>query len=198
MGHLLKTLGQQEEGIAAYRKAIEQRPNFGEVYWSLANLKTFRFTPEEVADMERRLDEEDLDEDARVHFLFTLGKAMEDRKEYARAFEYYAEACAMQRMRITYDPVDTEVVNERIRAYSPPGSSPSTKARAARIPAPIFIVGLPRSGSTLIEQILASHSQVEGTAELPDVGRVIGSLPARCEGQKYPEGAAAAGCRGLA
>jgi tetratricopeptide (TPR) repeat protein len=188
MGHLLKTLGQQEEGVAAYRKAIVQRPNFGEVYWSLANLKTFRFTPEEVADMERRLDEEDLDEDARVHFLFTLGKAMEDQKEYARAFECYAEACVTQRMRITYDPVDTEVVNERIRSVFSAAFIAEHAGEGCPDPSPIFIVGLPRSGSTLIEQILASHSQVEGTAELPDVGRVIGSLPARCEGQKYPEG----------
>jgi tetratricopeptide (TPR) repeat protein len=188
MGHLLKTLGQQEEGVAAYRKAIEQRPNFGEVYWSLANLKTFRFTPEEVADMERRLEEKDLDEDARVHFLFTLGKAMEDQKEYARAFEYYAEACVTQRMRITYDPVDTEVVNERIRSVFTATFLAEHEGEGCPDPSPIFIVGLPRSGSTLIEQILASHSQVEGTAELPDVGRVIGSLPARCEGQRYPEG----------
>jgi len=188
MGHLLKTLGQQEEGIAAYRKAMEQRPNFGEVYWSLANLKTFRFTTEEVADMERRLDEEALDEDARVHFLFTLGKAKEDQKEYARAFEYYAEACAMHRPKIAYDPVDTEVVNERIRNVFTEDFIASNAGQGCPDPAPIFIVGLPRSGSTLIEQILASHRQVEGTAELPEVGRVIGSLPNRCEGQSYPEG----------
>ncbi len=188
MGHLLKTLGQQEEGIAAYRKAIEQRPNFGEVYWSLANLKTFRFTPEEVADMERRLDQEDLDEDTRVHFLFTLGKAWEDQAEYARSFGYYAEACSLQRMRIAYDPVDTEVINERIRTVFTAPLIAGQQGQGCPDPAPIFIVGLPRSGSTLIEQILASHSQVEGTAELPDVGRVIGSLPARCEGVSYPEG----------
>jgi len=187
MGHLLKTLGRQEEGIAAYRTAIDQRPNFGEVYWSLANLKTFRFSPEEVADMERRLAEEPLDEDARVHFLFTLGKAREDRGEYQQAFEHYAEACATQRMRINYDPVDTETINERIRAVFTADFIAENAGNGCPDPAPIFIVGLPRSGSTLIEQILASHSQVEGTAELPDVGRVIGSLPARCDGQVYPE-----------
>ena len=187
MGHLLKTLGRQEEGIAAYRKAIEQRPNFGEVYWSLANLKTFRFAPEEVADMERRLAEEPLDEDARVHFLFTLGKAREDQGEYARAFEHYADACSTQRLRIAYDPVDTEAINERIRAVFTAEFIAENAGKGCPDPAPIFIVGLPRSGSTLIEQILASHSQVEGTAELPDVGRVIGSLPARCDGQVYPE-----------
>jgi tetratricopeptide (TPR) repeat protein len=187
MGHLLKTLGRREDGVAAYRKAIEQRPNFGEVYWSLANLKTFRFAEEEVAEMERRLADEPLDEDARVHFLFTLGKAREDQGEYARAFEHYAEACAMQRMRIAYDPVETEAINERIRDVFSADFIEGNADRGCPDPAPIFIVGLPRSGSTLIEQILASHSRVEGTAELPDVGRVIGSLPTRCEGQPYPE-----------
>ena len=138
--------------------------------------------------MERRLAEEPLDEDARVHFLFTLGKALEDQQEYARAFELYEEGCALQRMRIAYDPVDTEVINERIREVFTAEFIAEHSGHGCADPAPIFIVGLPRSGSTLIEQILASHSQVEGTAELPDVGRVIGSLPARCEGQPYPEG----------
>jgi hypothetical protein len=138
--------------------------------------------------MERRLADEPLDEDARVHFLFTLGKAREDQQEYARAFAHYAEACALQRLRIAYDPVDTEVINERIRNVLTADFIAEHAGQGCPDPAPIFIVGLPRSGSTLIEQILASHSQVEGTAELPDVGRVIASLPARCEGQPYPEG----------
>ena len=187
MGHLLKTLGRQEEGIAAYRAAIAQRPNFGEVYWSLANLKTFRFSAEEIADMERRLAEEPLDEDARVHFMFTLGKACEDQQEFARGFSYYAEACAIQRMRITYDPVDTEVVNQNIRNVFSAAFIAERAGQGCPDPAPIFIVGLPRSGSTLLEQILASHSTVEGTAELPAVGRVISSLARRFPGKSYPE-----------
>jgi len=200
MGHLLKTLGRQDEGIAAYRTAIEQRPNFGEVYWSLANLKTFRFTADEIADMERRLAEETLDEDARVHFLFTLGKAWEDERQYARAFEYYAEACATQRMRIGYDPLETEVINQRIREVFTADFLADCAGQGCPDPAPIFIVGLPRSGSTLLEQILASHSQCEGTAELPDVGRVIGTLSSRYPGAVYPEAARrldAGGWRGL-
>jgi tetratricopeptide (TPR) repeat protein len=189
MGHLLKTLGRTEEGIEAYRRAIGQRPNFGEVYWSLANLKTFRFDDGEVVDIERRLAEEPLDEDARVHFLFTLGKALEDRGEYPRAFARYAEACALQRRRIAYDPVETEVINERIRGVFSADFLAGKAGRGCPDRAPIFVVGLPRSGSTLIEQILASHSQVEGTAELPDVGRVIGGLSARFPGAAYPEAA---------
>jgi len=189
MGHLLKTLGRTEEGIEAYRRAIEQRPNFGEVYWSLANLKTFRFSAGEIADIERRLAEEPLDEDARVHFLFTLGKAREDQGEYARAFGAYAEACALQRPRVAYDPVETEVINERIRNVFSADFLARNAGLGCMDPAPIFVVGLPRSGSTLIEQILASHSQVEGTAELPDVGRVIAALSARHPGEAYPEAA---------
>ena len=189
MGHLLKTLGQAEEGIAAYRRAVEQRPDFGEVYWSLANLKTFRFSDEEIADIERRLQQDSLDEDARVHFLFTLGKALEDRGEYARAFENYDAGSALQRQRISYDPVETEVVNERIRKVFSADFLRANEGSGCPDPAPIFIVGLPRSGSTLIEQVLASHSQVEGTAELPDVGRISAELSARWPGQAYPEAA---------
>ncbi|HMB60757.1 MAG TPA: sulfotransferase, partial [Xanthomonadales bacterium] len=187
MGHLLKTLGRQEEGIAAYRAAIAQRPNFGEVFWSLANLKTFRFSADEMADMERRLSEEELDEDARVHFLFTLGKAREDQRQFDRAFEYYEEACATQRMRISYDPVETEVIHQNIRDTVTGTFLAERGGQGCPDPDPIFIVGLPRSGSTLIEQILASHSQVEGTAELPDVGRLIGHLGRHYPGQTYPE-----------
>ena len=187
MGHLLKTVGRTDEGIAAYRMAIEQRPNFGEVYWSLANLKTFRFTETEVAEMERRLSEEPLDEDARVHFLFTLGKAYEDRKDFDRSFAYYAEGAATQRLRIAYDPVETEVIHERIRDVFTADFLAERAGQGCDDPAPIFIVGLPRSGSTLIEQILASHSMVEGTAELPDVGRAISSLATLHRGEVYPE-----------
>ncbi|MFT5141055.1 MAG: tetratricopeptide (TPR) repeat protein [Lysobacterales bacterium] len=187
MGHLLKTLGRQQEGIDAYRKAIEQRPNFGEVYWSLANLKTFRFTDAEIQDMDRRLAEQSLDEEARVHFLFALGKAREDQGQFQKAFEHYDQACEIQRMKISYDPVETRVVNQRIRSVFTADLITRHKPQWQPQPMPIFIVGLPRSGSTLIEQILSSHSQVEGTAELPDVGKVIGSLSSRSVGPAYPE-----------
>jgi tetratricopeptide (TPR) repeat protein len=191
MGHLLKTLGRQDEGIAAYRKAIEQRPDFGEVYWSLANLKTFRFSRDEIADMEQRIAKEDLDPDARVHFLFSLGKAWEDEGEHGKAFEYYDQACALHRQTLYYDPVETRVVNQRIRDVFSVEFIAANAGLGCDDPAPIFIIGMPRSGSTLIEQILASHSQVEGTAELPDIGRVIGFISARRQEEKYPEAARA-------
>jgi len=197
MGHLLKTLGRQEEGIAAYRAAIEQRPNFAEVYWSLANLKTFRFSDAEIADMEGRLEQESLTEDERVHFLFTLGKAREDKGDFEEAFAYYAKACEIHRMNIFYDPVESEVLHKRIRTVFTPEFIDERAGQGCEDPAPIFIVGLPRSGSTLIEQILASHSQVEGTAELPDVGRVISSLAGRFPGKTYPEALQDLGENGL-
>ncbi len=187
MGHLLKTLGRQAEGIEAYRTAIEQQPDFAEVYWSLANLKTFRFTPEEIGVIETYVAGDQLDDDARVHFLFTLGKAYEDQREFERSFDYYQQACAVQRMRIVYDPVETQLLHERIRSVFNAEFIASRAGRGCDDPAPIFIVGLPRSGSTLIEQILASHSQVEGTAELPDVGRVISGLSRQGGGKTYPE-----------
>ncbi len=188
-GHLLKTLGRQAEGIAAYRKAIAQRPNFGEVYWSLANLKTFRFSEDEIADMERRLAEHDLDQESQVHFRFTLGKAYEDQGQYARAFEHYAQACAQHRPGLYYDPVETRVVNQRIREVFARPFLEEQKNNGCQDPAPIFIIGMPRSGSTLIEQILASHSQVEGTAELPEMGRVVSMVSARSREENYPEAA---------
>jgi hypothetical protein len=118
--------------------------------------------------------------------MFTLGKACEDQQEFERGFSYYAEACAIQRMRIAYDPVDTEVVNQNIRDVFSVAFMAERVGQGCPDPAPIFIVGLPRSGSTLLEQILASHSAVEGTAELPAVGRVISSLARRFPGQSYP------------
>ena len=187
MGHLLKTLGRREEGVAAYRAAIGQQPNFGEVYWSLANLKTFRFSEPEIAEIEKRLAGDKLTEDERVHFLFTLGKVREDQEKYAEAFACYAEACELQRANVFYDPVDTAVLHERICKVFTADFICGHEASGRTEPTPIFIVGLPRSGSTLIEQILASHSQVEGTAELPDVGRVIGGLADRKAGVAYPE-----------
>ncbi|MDZ4731749.1 MAG: sulfotransferase [Xanthomonadales bacterium] len=190
MGHLLKTLGRTEEGIEAYNKAIEQMPNFGEVYWSLANLKTYHFNDEQVADMERRLNEEDLDEDAQVHFLFTLGKAWEDRADWNKAFEYYEQACEIQRMRIAHDPVEAAVINDRICEVFTTGFLRARKDYGCvSETTPIFILGLPRSGSTLVEQILASHSQIEGTAELADIAKITASLSKRFARVNYPESA---------
>ncbi len=188
LGHLLKTLGRQQEGIDAYREALKLRPEFGEVYWSLANLKTFRFTQEEIATMERCAADATLDEDALVHFRFALAKSREDEGRHEEAFSLYEEANSTQRMRVAFDPVDTQSQHERIRAVFTPDFLAARRATGRENePVPIFIVGLPRSGSTLLEQILASHPLVEGTAELPDIARAISEITRRHPEQRYPQ-----------
>ena len=187
LGNLLKTLGRQEEGIAAYREALNLRPGFAEVWWSLANLKTFDFSDTDFAEMEQGLEEATENDDVRVHFLFALGKALEDRGDFDAAFARYAEANNIQRTRVSYDPVLTEVKHDRIRDTFSAEVLAAGVTQSADETVPIFIVGLPRSGSTLVEQILASHPLVDGTAELPDVARVIAAISRRQARGGYPE-----------
>ncbi|MEL0163106.1 MAG: sulfotransferase, partial [Halieaceae bacterium] len=188
LGHVLKTVGDQEGGIEAYRRAIELRPDFGETYYSLANLKTFRFSESEVAEMQKRLANESLPVECRVHFAFSLGKAFEDQKSYDQSFEYYAIANQLHRDTIAYDPVQTEVAHQRMReAFSADFFGGLPRDTGCSLPDPIFIVGLPRSGSTLLEQILASHSQVDGTSELPDISLIAQSLTKPRSGQVFPQ-----------
>jgi tetratricopeptide (TPR) repeat protein len=188
LGHVLKTVGRQEEAIEAYRECIRLRPDNGESYWSLANLKTYRLSDGDIAEMEKRLDQDDLTHQSRVNFLFALAKAQEDRGQYERAWERYVAGNAAQRREEKYDPVGTEVVNDSIVEVFDRELLERNAGVGNPDPSPIFIVGLPRSGSTLIEQILASHSAVEGTSELPYVGRVATSLNRnRADGVNYPE-----------
>jgi len=188
LGHVLKTIGRQEEAIAAYRECIRLRPDNGESYWSLANLKTYTLTDDDIAAMEQRLARTDLTPQSRANFLFAMAKALEDRGQYERAWDYYVQGNALQRAAEKYDPVSTEVANDAILEVFDRELLERNAGVGHPDPAPIFIVGLPRSGSTLIEQILASHSQVEGTAELPYAGRVATSLNRnRADGINYPE-----------
>jgi tetratricopeptide (TPR) repeat protein len=188
MGHALKTIGRQAEAIDSYRQSIQSMPAFGEAYWSLANLKTFRFTDEERRTMERFVDDENINEETRVNFNFALGKAYEDLQDFDRAFGYYEHGNSVRRMNENYDPVQTELIHDRIIETLTPEFVQQNAAPVDAAATPIFIVGLPRSGSTLIEQILASHSQIEGTHELPDLPRVIQTInQAQVSGQSYPE-----------
>ena len=175
-GHVLKTAGEQARALEAYRAAIQLRPDFGEVYWSMANLKVFRFTSEEVAAMEQQVARTDLSESADVHFRFALGKAHEDKGDYEAAWHYYDTGNQRQRKRVSHDPVANEVRHEEIIEVFSREFLESRAGAGFDAPDPVLIVGLPRSGSTLIEQILASHSQVEGTAELPTLSRVADSI----------------------
>ena len=176
MAHVLKAVGKQDESIAAYREAIALRPESGEAYWSLANLKTYRFTPEDVTAMRAQVDLEGLPPSTSVHFCFALGKACEDAQHYDAAWHWYHTGNQRQRPLVSHDPL---VLEDRYDAIISTFSAEFLRAHQGQgfeAADPIFIVGLHRSGSTLIEQILASHSQVEGTAELPDLAQVTAAV----------------------
>jgi tetratricopeptide (TPR) repeat protein len=192
-GHSLRTAGRLTEAIAAYRKSAELRPEFGEAWFSLANLKTFRFTADEIAAMRVQVAREDLNDSDRFQFEFALGKALEDAGEFADSFAHYARGNALRRAEVLYDgDANTRLVKRTEQLYT-------KEFFAARVgfgcpaPDPIFIVGLPRAGSTLLEQILASHSQVEGTRELPDIpgfALELGALGLSGEPPAYPQSVA--------
>jgi tetratricopeptide (TPR) repeat protein len=168
-GHALKTAGHTERAIAAYRQSLQLEPSFGEVWWSLANLKTFRFSADELAAMRRQLERADLAEDDRLHLEFAVGKALEDAGEYAPSFRHYAQGNAIRRAQVHYSADDTHARVQYIREHYTRDFFAARAGAGSPAPDPIFVVGLPRAGSTLIEQILSSHSQVEGTMELPEV-----------------------------
>ncbi len=174
-GHTLKTLGKQAQSIGAYRKAIAQMPGLGEAYWSLANLKTFRFTADEIAAMRGQLQRGDLTPDDRLHFEFALGKALEDAGDYKDSFAHYDKANQLRRASLPYRADHTASFMARLAALGGDFFA-ARRGSGAPAPDPIFVVGLPRSGSTLIEQILSSHSAVEGTMELHDVAHIARGL----------------------
>jgi tetratricopeptide (TPR) repeat protein len=188
-GHVLKTIGRLDEAIDAYRNAYRVRASFGDAYWSLANLKTYRFTDDELAAMERELGDPATNTSDRFHFLFALGKAWQDRGNPVRSFGYYEQGNSLRRQDLRYDPDRAEAA---MRAHAEVCSARLFQSRAgagAQANDPIFIVGLPRSGSTLLEQILASHSQVDGTTELPNILALAHRLNGRrllSEEARYP------------
>ena len=189
-GHALKTAGRQDESIVAYRKAIELEPRLGEAYWSLANLKTFRFDAADVAAMRAQLERSDLTQEDRFHFHFSLGKAAEDEKDYSVSFGHYAEGNRLRKEVVPYDSGTVTENVRRSRAVFTPEFFAARQGVGCPAPDPIFVVGLPRSGSTLVEQILSSHSAIEGTMELPDVVGIVKELSGRnrrSEVSKYPE-----------
>jgi tetratricopeptide (TPR) repeat protein len=189
-GHTLKTLGRQSEGIDAYRRAIAQLPSLGEAWWSLANLKTFRFTPQDIAALRTQIARGDLGHDDRLHFEFTLGKALEDAGQYEESFAHYENANALRRESLPYKPAQNHAFVERLKAVFTRDLFAAHAGEGCDAPDPIFVVGLPRSGSTLVEQILASHSLVEGTMELHDIGqlsRSLGRWAHAADAQSYPE-----------
>jgi len=175
-GHALKTSGRENDSVAAYKKSIELLPNLGEAYWSLANLKTAQFTSAQVDAMRLQLRRPDLAVDDQLHLHFAMGKALEDRRDYAASFEHYAQGNRLRRAQLSYQPEEMSTHVSRIKSSFNAQFFADRLNYGAAAPDPIFIVGLPRSGSTLLEQILSSHSQVEGTMELPDIAGIARSL----------------------
>ena len=191
LGHVLKTLGEQAGAVTAYREAVTRQPTLGEAWWSLANLKTVKLGAADIAAMEAALAALAGQESPRAedlfHMHFALGKAHEDLGESQAAFRHYAEGNRLRRAGIVHD---ADAFSAEIDAAVSTFTAPFLAARregGCPAPDPIFIVGLPRSGSTLIEQILASHSQVEGTMELPDMMMIASRLAARVEAGEFAD-----------
>lgn len=188
-GHALKTIGRTDEAISAYQSAYTIRPEFGDAFWSLANLKVYRFTDAEVAAMRAAESAPSTPVEDRAHFCFALGKYFEDNKDYKNAFEFYDRGNDLRQSQLKYTP---DLMSQRLKAQKSVCTTAFFEATAGSgydTKDPIFIVGLPRAGSTLLEQILASHSQVEGTLELPNIAALAYDLGGRRkigEEPKYP------------
>jgi tetratricopeptide (TPR) repeat protein len=168
-GHTLKTAGITDRAIQAYRHSIALEPGFGEAYWSLANLKTFRFSAADITEMRKQLNTQTLADEDRFHFYFALGKALEDQQNYSESFQHYWDGNVLRRNTIAYSATrnaNKVLLSKKVFNEAFFRSRQNFGVQSAE---PIFILGMPRAGSTLLEQILSSHSQVEGTMELPDI-----------------------------
>ena len=176
LGHSFQSVGRRKEAIECYKAAATLRPDFGDAYWSLANLKTYRFSDNEIARMCAEEAAPSVRPADRYHLCFALGKAYEDHQEFAKSWQFYDRGNALKRAERSYRP---EIIEINTRKQTETCTAEFFAARAdlgTPDSDPIFIVGLPRSGSTLVEQILASHSQVDGTQELPDIPRIVRAI----------------------
>ena len=173
LGHALKTVGRQKEATESYQMAAGARPSFGDAWWSLANLKAYRFSEDEIAHMGAEEAAPAAHPVDRYDLCFALGKAFEDRNEYSESWQFYERGNALKRAESRYDPDVIETNTRKQIEVCTPQFFAARMGFGVPDPDPIFIVGLPRSGSTLIEQILASHSQVEGTQELAEIQRIV-------------------------
>ncbi len=189
LGHALKTTGSQAAAIDAYTRAYQIKPDFGDAYWSLANLKTYKFDQVQIAAMREMEAAASTQLADRYHLCFALGKALEDHGAYADAFSYYERGNRLKRDEVGYDwrRISNEIALQ-IEHVTPDVFAKAKGSGSAAVD-PIFILGLPRAGSTLLEQILASHSQVEGTMELPNILALAHKLDGRRridEEARYP------------
>ena len=185
LGHAYKTTGDYDLAIAAYQQAYNQQRDYGDAYWSLANIKTYQFSDQELAQMQQVLQQESTAVDDRVHINFSLGKTYEDREEFSRSFDFYQQGNALKKQSINYDAAkSTALIDQQIKHCSKALFEQRSNVGNSSAD-PIFILGLPRAGSTLLEQILASHSKVDGTMELHNIlgtalklrGRIVNDEP---------------------
>jgi tetratricopeptide (TPR) repeat protein len=186
-GHMLRILGRPAEAIKSYESGITIRPDLGDAWWSLASLRKYRFSAEQIDELKLQVTADSDDTNSKISFHFALARACEADDDFDGAWTNYDHGNLLKRSNVSYDPVQNETSHDKLIEFfsrefldenSPPATDPA---------APIFIVGMPRSGSTLLEQILASHSQVEGAAELPYMESLADSLGgARGDGRKYP------------
>jgi tetratricopeptide (TPR) repeat protein len=175
-GHALKTIGRRDESVAAYRQCIGLRRTLGEGWWSLANLKSRVLTDADIDAMNEILAGKDLSAADRLHLHFALGTAHEDRAAWAASFDHYSKGNAVRRSQIRYDAAETWSIADRTTAFMSSNGFRDLQGAGCDSRAPIFVVGMPRSGSTLVEQILASHSLIEGTKELAEISLLAGVI----------------------
>lgn len=188
-GHAARVIGKDDQAIIeSYRKCLEADPTYGTAWWGLADMKTYRFLPAEVATMRDQLKRDDIPDGQRCQLQFALARALEDEGAYAESFEHYRDANALRRAYITYDADRVHDEMKRVKEFFTPEFFAARANRGCPSPAPIFIVGMPRAGSTLVEQILSSHSLIEGTMELPDLGNMVGELIRKhATGKPWPD-----------
>jgi tetratricopeptide (TPR) repeat protein len=187
LGHVLRTSGRAQEAVAAYRQAAVLEPSLGDAYWSLANLKTDVFTPDDIAVMQAQVERTDISDEDRVALHYALGSALERSGDYAGSFEHYAAGARRERQHLEYSAEQTTALVSRCRTVMDEAFFAARQRGGDPDPAPIFVVGLPRSGSTLVEQILASHSAVEGTSELRAISIIAEELGWQADDERYPQ-----------
>jgi len=175
-GHMLRTQAQPDEAIIAYESAIAAYPAFSDAWWGLASLNSYRFSPNQLDTLREIADTNDLNAKSQIGIHFALARAFEYDDDYDNAWRHYELGNSLKRSEVQYDPVRTELMHDELTQFFDPECFEKTSGIAVDGPAPIFVVGMPRSGSTLVEQILASHSQIEGAGELPYIIMLCNSL----------------------
>ena len=186
LGHALKTIGERKKSETAYQNTIKHFPSSGEAYWSLANLKTYEFSDKEITNMELSL-KRNMHQNELIQMHFALGKAYESNRQFDKSFKHYMDGNWQQRKQVIYNAEDYKIsIDEIINFFENNNNILDLKAEAGS-DEPIFILGLPRSGSTLIEQILASHSLIEGTQELPNIMAISRDIKLIDQKNGYPD-----------